>query len=95
MGSYDINVEYETLCVIEDKLNKIQYDLTESTSRMNESIQRSGEFLAGNQFEKAKETTTKCLDVSNKTLLNIKRATDFIVKLRDVLDSYGTCGYKE
>ena len=95
MGEYDINVDYDTLCVIEDKLKKLQYDLTESTVQMKDSIVRSGDFLAGNQFEKARNTTSRCLGISSKTATNINLATIFIVRLREILDSYGNCGYKE
>ena len=53
---FDINVDYDTLCRLEEKLQYISHDLTESTEQMSQAIQRSQDFLAGNQFEKAKNT---------------------------------------
>ena len=92
-ASYDICVDYDTLCTIEDKLQKIGYDLTESTHRMVDAIQRSQDFLAGNQFEKAKATTMNCVGLTEKTRSNIKHAQDYIVKLRTALEEYSRCGY--
>ena len=94
-GSYDIYVDYNTLCTIEDKLQKIGYDLTESTQKMMESIQRSQDFLAGNQFEKAKAVTANCTALTAQTSTNIKHAQDYIGKLRTALEEYSKCGYPE
>lgn len=91
--SYDICVDYNTLCTIEDKLQKISYDLIESTQKMVESIQRSQDFLVGNQFDKAKATTINCTNLTARTSTNIRHAQDYIVKLRTALEEYSRCGY--
>ena len=49
-AGFDINVDYDTLCRLEEKLQYISHDLTESTEQMSQAIQRSQDFLAGNQF---------------------------------------------
>lgn len=90
---YDMCVDYDILCVIEDKLQKVEYDLQESTKRMTEAIQRSQDFLAGHQFEKAKNTTMACTTLTGKTEINIKYARDYIGKLRTAFEDYGKCGY--
>lgn len=91
--SYDICVDYNTLCTVEDKLQRISYDLTESTQKMVEFIQKSQGFLAGNQFEKAKATTIDCTNLTARTSTNIGHAQDYIVKLRTALEEYSRCGY--
>lgn len=88
-------VDYDTLCTIENKLQKIEFDLTNSTQKMVEAIQRSQDFLNGNQFEKAKNTTMNCVEVSKKTETNIKYAKKYIGDLRMALEEYGRCVYSE
>lgn len=90
---YDMSVDYDTLCKIEDKLQKIEYDLNGSTEKMVAAIQISQDFLAGNQFEKAKSTTMSCVELTGKTGTNIKYARDYISKLRTALEEYSRCGY--
>lgn len=93
MPGYDMCVDYDTLCMIEDKLQKIEYDLTNSTQKMVEAIQRSQDFLAGNQFEKAKNTTMSCVEISRKTETNLEYAKKYIGNLRTALEEYGRCCY--
>ena len=93
MGDYDICVEYDTLCDISDKLKKIEYDIDKSTDRMKAAIQRAQDFLAGNQFEKAKNTTMSCVEITNRTQINLKKAENFIEKLREIVEEYGKCTY--
>lgn len=91
--SYDMCVEYDVLCEMEDKLQKIEYDLNNSADQMVKAIQVSQDFLAGNQFEKAKRTTSACVEVTKRTGNNIKRAMDYLEKLKASLEEYGKCGY--
>ena len=90
---YDMCVDYDILCDIEDKLQKIGYDLNNSTEQMNNAIRNSQEFLAGNQFEKAKNITSSCISITNKTRNNIRYAVEYIDKLRNVIDEYVKCEY--
>ena len=92
-SGFDINVDYDTLCIIEEKLQYICHDLTESTEQMYQAIQRSQEFLAGNQFEKAKNTTLNCIQHTNRTNGNINNAMKYIRELRSLLEEYGGCTY--
>ncbi len=93
-SGFDINVDYDTLCRLEDKLQYISHDLTESTSQMSQAIQRSQDFLAGNQFEKAKNTTMTCIRHTNRTIGNIKNARKYLGDLKALLEEYGRCTYE-
>lgn len=92
-GSYDMCVDYDTLCTIKDKLEKISYDLNNSTNKMVDAIRVSQNFLAGNQFEKAKRTTDSCVKITQRTEKNIKSAIEYIDKLISVLEDYSKLGY--
>lgn len=92
-AGYDICVDYELLCDVEDKLKKINYDLCNSTDHMVEAIQSSQNFLAGNQYEKVKLVTVNCIAVTRRTGKNIRHAIKYIKKLRSALEEYGRCGY--
>lgn len=80
---------------MEDNLVKIQHDLENSTDKMKKALQVSQQFLAGYQFEKAKDTTSKCMVMTEKTVVNIQRARNYLGELRIALDEYGRCGYEE
>lgn len=95
MAGYDMCVDYDTLCAIEEKLQKIEFDLKGSTQKMVDAIRKSQDFLAGNQFEKAKNTTMSCVEISRKTEINIGYSKKYICDLRTVLEEYGRCGYSE
>lgn len=90
---YDMCVDYDILCGVEDKLQNIEYDLNNSAIQMVKAIQVSQDFLAGNQFEKAKRTTFLCIESTRRTGSNIRHAMDYITKLKSALDEYGKCGY--
>ena len=92
-ASYDMCVDYDVLCDIEDKLQKIEYDLNNTMDQMLRAIQESQDFLAGNQFEKAKSTTASCVKVTRCTGNNIRNAMGYIAKLKSTMDEYGRCGY--
>ena len=94
MDGFDMCVDYDTLCDVQDKLKKIEYDLTNSTDQMEKAIVTSQSFLAGNQFEKAKRTTDACVRVTRKTEINIRNAMDYLEKLKGSLEEYGRCSYK-
>ena len=95
MSGYDMCVNYDTLCAIEEKLQKIEFDLNNSTKRMTDAIRRSQDFLAGNQFEKAKQTTMGCVEISRKTEINLGYSRKYICDLRSAMEEYGRCGYSE
>jgi len=92
-AEYDMCVEYDILCNTEEKLEKIEYDLIHSTNQIVNAIQHSQDFLAGNQFEKAKRTTSNCVEATRKAGINIKHARDYIKRLKSALDEYGNCSY--
>ncbi len=91
--TYDICVDYDTLCELQYKLELITHDLTNSTEQMTCAIQSSQEFLAGYQFEKAKKTTMECVKLTVKTGNNIRHAMEYLDKLKAVLDEYERCAY--
>ena len=92
-GTYDICVDYDTLCELQYKLELISHDLINSTEQMKRAIQNSQEYLAGYQFEKAKRTTMDCVNLTRKTSSNIQHAMDYLEKLKGVLEEYGRCVY--
>lgn len=92
-SGFDINADYDTLCMLEEKLQYISYDLTESTEQMSQAIIRSQDFLAGNQFEKAKNITMTCIRHTNKTNENINNARKFLGELKSLLEEYGRNTY--
>lgn len=91
---YDICVDYDTLCDLEYKIDLILHDLGESTEKMTRAIQTSESFLAGNQFEKAKQTTSDCINMSRKTACNLRHSKEYLRKLEDKVMEYGDCVYK-
>ena len=92
-STYDICVDYDTLCEIEYKLELIAHDLSNSNEQMVRAISVSQDFLAGNQFEKARRTTMECARLTEKTSGNIKHAVEYLEKLKDMLTKYGLCAY--
>lgn len=92
-GQYDMFVDFETLCSIEDKLKMIGYNLSQSTEQMVTALQYSQEFLSGNQFEKAKQTTLNCIEITGKTGNNITNAIAYICRLKEIVDQYSICEY--
>lgn len=92
-GTYDICVDYDTLCELQYKLELISHDLINSTEQMTRAIQNSQEFLAGYQFEKAKSITMACANLTGKTSNNIRHAMEYLEKLKGILAEYGRCAY--
>ena len=93
-GKYDICVDYDTLIDLEHKIDLVLHDLEGSTERMSQTILNSQNFLAGNQFEKAKQTANTCIRISQKTGNNLRHAKEYLKKLQGSLLEYGQCGYK-
>lgn len=95
MGSeYDMNVDSDTLRIIEDKLKKINNALSESTNNMLYALQAPSQgFLAGHQFEKAKKATMDCIDVTGNAVNNLNNAINYIASLRNIIEKYSMCGY--
>lgn len=73
-SKYDVCVDFDALCAIEDKLKRIGVNLSDATQKMHLSLQTSQGFLAGNQFEKAQKTTMGCIDITDRTIRNKIRA---------------------
>ncbi len=94
-SGYDMCLDYDVLCEIDDKLQKIRYDLVNSSDQMVSAMKECKGYLAGNQFEKAKSTTNSCIDVSRRTVTNITNAIKYIEKLERILMDYGNCAYSE
>ena len=88
-----MNVSLDTLDYIEERLNKINKNTSDSSQEMLTSIVRAQGFLAGNQFEKAQKTTINCIDVTSKTSNNLKNAIDYIEYIKRILEQYHECEY--
>ena len=91
---YDMDVDYDTLRYIKEKLEKIKYDLDNSSVQMLGSIQNSEGFLSGVQFEKAKKTTINCIQIIKKTSDNIRHSNEYITTIMSLLEEYEQYGYK-
>ena len=76
-----------------DYMNVFQERVNESTEQMVIALQYSQEYLSGNQFEKAKQTTLNCIEITGKTSNNITNAITYICKLKEIVDRYSMCGY--
>jgi hypothetical protein len=93
MSVYDMDINYDTLCSIEEKLEKIKLNLNDSTQKMSDAIQRSQDFLAGMQYEKARSITARSVELTKRTHVNISNAQKYIGDLRLIMEEYGRCGY--
>lgn len=90
---YDMCVDYNNLCSIEDKLKKIEFNLYNSVDRMLKEIEQSQDFLAGHQYERIKTVTINCVDLTRKTIGNIEYARKYIKELQNAVEDYRKCGY--
>ena len=93
-SDFDMDVDYETLCQIETDLRHINHNLSESTNNMTMGLQDSQDFLAGQQFENAKDITYKCVEITSRTVNNLGIAVDFIKELKNCLEEYSQCMYE-
>ncbi|WP_034449383.1 hypothetical protein [Butyrivibrio sp. AE2032] len=93
--SYDMCIDYETLCELESKLINISNNLGVSADSMLFALRNCDGFLSGNQFEKASQTTITCSEVSKKTIENISEVLKYITKLKECLETYSGCRYSE
>jgi hypothetical protein len=92
-ASYDICLDYDTLCDLQYKLELITHDLSNSTEQMSRAIRDGQQFLAGYQFEKAKSITFACVNLTAKTGNNIRHAIEYLEQLKAILEEYGRCAY--
>ncbi len=90
---YDMNVDYAVLCQVESKLKSIRENLTESTDCMVYALRSAGNYLSGEQFGKACETTLLCADSARKSVENIDQLISYIGALKCSFESYSRCGY--
>lgn len=93
ISTYDMCVSYDILLHAEENLREIEKDLTESIEQMTKALIGSHGFLSGSQYEKAKEATQSCLDISRKTGTNIRYALSYLSELKEALDDYGRCAF--
>ena len=94
-SKYDVCVNFDALCAIEDKLKSIGVKLSDATVKMLEALQISQGFLAGKQFGKAQKVTMECFDITAKTTNNIGNAVVYIDQLKELIMTYDTCRYEE
>ena len=92
---YDMNVDLDTICNIENNLQRINKNLGLSVRQMSGAINSSSSFLSGNQFEKAKRTTQECIGISNRASQNIENSLKYLTKLKRILEEYCRCTYSE
>ena len=91
--NYDMNVDIDTLCKILSELESIRRNISESTDCMVFALRHSGNFLSGEQYGKACETTLLCAESARKTVENISHVMEYVSKLKTGLESYSRCEY--
>ena len=95
MGSiYDMCVDCQTLETMMDKLTKIDTELSEATKKMATALQESQNFLAGNQFEKARSLTVRTVEIASNISGDINHASSFLKQLNEYTIQYTSCQYK-
>ena len=94
-AGYDMYVDYDELSSMETRLAAIRQALYESNNVMSRELIASQSFLEGEQFEKAKAATLRCIQLSGRTSDNIQNALIYIAKLKECLDAYTRSGYPE
>ena len=92
--TYDMCVDNPTLETIMDKLSRINTGLSDATKKMVDALQESQNFLAGQQFEKARELTVRTVDIASNVSVNINHAVSFLRKMEDHTIQYISCQYK-
>ena len=92
-SEYDMCNDYDTLCHLENKLRNIKTNLGNSADTMLYELRNAGEFLSGNQYEKASNTTIQCSYNSRYTIENIDEVLKYIAKLKNSIEEYSGCGF--
>ena len=92
---YDMCLDHEELCRMEKKLNENRETIYRSDHVMAQNLIEGEAFLEGEQFEKAKAATLRCIQYSGRTCDNIKNALTFIEQLKECLETYTQCAYPE
>lgn len=95
MNNYDVNVDFETLCKMEEDLKRIRINLKLSADTMNESIGKSEQLLSGKQYERAKEITGECIEIAQKDIVVIQELISHIQTIKRILNEYMDCAYEE
>lgn len=91
--AYDMYVSNEIMQETEERLRKIRDNLLNASEQMSRSLQSSGTFLAGRQFERTKDNTEQCLKRTEIIVENLQNARRYIAELERLLDEYRECSY--
>lgn len=94
MAEYDMCVDMETLGEARAELQLIEGNLLDSVNSMINAINQADGFLIGNQFEKARSYTGRCVEITKRTIGNISHAADYLDELMELLNEYSKCTYK-
>ncbi len=92
---YDMCVDYDSLCNLEQMLNRISQNMGDSADTMLYALKNSSGFLSGAQFDRACQTTVKCSDTARYTMENITEVLKYITRLKRCLEEYSGCGYSK
>ena len=76
-----------------DKINRISDNMEISIRQMRAAINESQNFLSGQQFEKAKDITTKTVENSRRCCSDLTHTTEYLERLRTALMEYRSCIY--
>lgn len=94
MTSYDMCVEFDVLCDLDEKLHLIKHNLENIRTQMDNSINRAQDYLAGEQYEKAKRITETCVKDTTKTEGNIEYAMKYLSELMAKMEEYNSCKFE-
>ena len=89
----DMNVDSNTIEIINGKLKTINKNLSNANQQMLASLLHSQGFLEGQQFEKARKVTLKNIEQTGITSNNIRHSIEYNVKILELLYRYDKCKY--
>lgn len=92
--AYDMHVSSETVEYVKEKILNIANDLSSSTQEMFVSVNRAQGFLAGNQYNKAQQTTMDCINITNNTVNSLADGVDYLEEINLILEEYNQCRYR-
>lgn len=93
-STFDMCVDNPTLETLMDKLMIIDTELSDATKKMTDALQESQNFLAGQQYEKARTITIQTVKIAANTSRNINHAITFLKQLKEYTSDYASCQYK-
>lgn len=93
MANYDIDVEYDELCRVDEKLSSIEKRIHNSLTDMINTVNSNNEYLSGQQYNKMRNTTDSYRKQAMSSINEIECTRDYIQELKAVIQEYSKCIY--